>query len=143
MLKLTPLNIKKVIKSLEKKKNKADSTLFQELILTAERIKAEARKRIARLSRGRKYTSKGIVRFSSRPGDAPNTQTGTLIRGIESFITNQGVGVRSRAKYSKKLEFGAGNIEARPFLEPSLLKIWGRDKSKVIDKIVKSMRKVK
>jgi len=57
----------------------------------------------------------------SKPGAAPNSDTGNLARNI---TVSSGTGIfskvytvliRSRAKYSQALEFGTKDMEARPF----------------------------
>jgi hypothetical protein len=61
---------------------------------------------------------------ASRPGDAPNTDTGELIRGIQVEITPSAVFVGVEASQDAKamgLEFGTmdGRLAARPFLFPA------------------------
>lgn len=62
---------------------------------------------------------------ASNPGDAPNTDTGELIRGIQIEITGQDVFVGVESSQDEKalgLEFGTldGRLKARPFLTPAL-----------------------
>lgn len=62
---------------------------------------------------------------ASKPGDAPNTDTGELIRGIQIEITGADVFVGVESSQDEKalaLEFGKldGSLEARPFLFPAL-----------------------
>lgn len=62
---------------------------------------------------------------ASKPGDAPNTDTGELIRGIQIEITGADVFVGVESSQDEKalaLEFGTldGSLEARPFLFPAL-----------------------
>lgn len=62
--------------------------------------------------------------IASKPGDAPNTDTGELIRGIQIEITPDAVFVGVEASQDEKamgLEFGTldGRLAARPFLFPA------------------------
>jgi hypothetical protein len=62
---------------------------------------------------------------ASNPGDAPNTDTGELIRGIQIEVTGADVFVGVESSQDEKalaLEFGKldGSLEARPFLFPAL-----------------------
>ena len=61
---------------------------------------------------------------ASKPGDAPNTDTGELIRGIQVEATAAAVFVGVEASQDRKalaLEFGKldGSLAARPFLFPA------------------------
>lgn len=58
----------------------------------------------------------------SKPGDAPNTDRGTLIQSI-GFGFDEGkllAVVGTSLKYGKWLEFGTKHITARPWLLPAL-----------------------
>lgn len=62
--------------------------------------------------------------IASKPGDAPNTDTGELIRGIQVEVTPKAVLVGVEASQDAKataLEFGTmdGRLAARPFLFPA------------------------
>lgn len=62
--------------------------------------------------------------IASRPGDAPNTDTGELIRGIQVEIMPGSVRVgveQSQDLKATALEFGTldGSLAARPFLFPA------------------------
>lgn len=62
--------------------------------------------------------------IASKPGDAPNTDTGELIRGVQVEVTADAVFVGVEASQDKKalaLEFGRedGSMAARPFLFPA------------------------
>lgn len=65
----------------------------------------------------------------SRPGDAPNTDTGTLVRSITVKAEGNVVFVGTKVKYGRHLEFGTKGItglhtgkglSARPWLHPAL-----------------------
>lgn len=62
----------------------------------------------------------------SRPGDAPNTDTGFLANSI----TTRQVGALTHeiavgAEYGAHLEFGAPGLEPRPFMGPTALHVEG------------------
>ena len=102
----------------------ADATVAAGKLVTG-----DARKSVQALSPGAP-----VIRFprgqapkahiTSRPGDAPNTDSGQLVNGIEMSIKPDGVyvgvgrkGVRDYATY---LEFGTRKMRARPFIQPAL-----------------------
>lgn len=68
-----------------------------------------------------RYGPKRVVRVS-KPGDAPNTDFGTLIKSIGWNIdeTNMIGEVGTNLEYGKHLEFGTQNMAARPWLQPAL-----------------------
>lgn len=76
------------------------------------------------LRRGRPRNQPHVA---SRPGDAPNTDMGDLVRGIRVTRVEQTGPFRYRAKVvsqdgkSAWLEYGTINMEARPFMRPALL----------------------
>ena len=92
----------------------------------AELIQGEARKLVARESKGKKgwsYREGGnkVPHRTSIPGDAPNTDTGRLIGSIMAEPLKNGavVGVGTSVKYAFALEFGDSDMAARPFLTPA------------------------
>ena len=93
----------------------------------AELIQGEARKLIAKESKGEKgwsYREGGnkVPHTTSIPGDAPNTDTGTLKKSVMvEPVPGKGAKVGSSLKYARALEFGyaPNNLEARPFLIPA------------------------
>lgn len=84
------------------------------LFAGAERIQVEAQLSITRGS----VSGKGHV--ASKPGEAPNQDSGVLAGNIET--TQPGplrVRVASEAPYSAPLEFGTSKMAARPFMRPA------------------------
>lgn len=66
-------------------------------------------------------SGKGHV--ASRPGEAPNNDTGTLANNIETVSVGElRVEVSSNAPYSAALEYGTSRMEERPFMRPALAK---------------------
>lgn len=55
-------------------------------------------------------------------GEAPNTDTGTLVKSINVEVRPDGVYVGSTLKYAGWLEFGTRQMGARPWLNPALEK---------------------
>lgn len=70
---------------------------------------------------GKTYKRGNKTHTASGPGEMPATDTGELISSIN--ISSNGKGhaeVIADAEHAKYLEFGTVNMEARPFLHPSL-----------------------
>lgn len=94
---------------------------------TAQAIRGTAIKSIQRLSAGSVVSRAGqggkqYQHTASRPGDAPNTDTGRLVSSIQvqPLSPNQTMFVGTSLKYGKHLEFGTGSMEARPWLMPAV-----------------------
>jgi HK97 gp10 family phage protein len=70
---------------------------------------------------GISYKRRNITHKASAPGEPPATDTGFLVSQIfaKVDVNKLGAQVESRAPYSKFLEFGTVNMEARPFLMPA------------------------
>tara|TARA_R100000935_G_C2706900_1_gene112510 strand:+ start:40 stop:468 length:429 start_codon:yes stop_codon:yes gene_type:complete len=76
---------------------------------------------------GRIYTKGGVSHTASIAGQPPATDQGNLANNITIDVSSKKNGsvvgqIISSAKYSKALEFGTTNIEARPFMQPALRK---------------------
>lgn len=76
---------------------------------------------------GRTYTRRSVTHQASAPGEYPATDLGGLVQGITTEVDRQMDGsvvgkIISSAPYSKALEYGTRNMEARPFMAPSLAK---------------------
>jgi HK97 gp10 family phage protein len=56
----------------------------------------------------------------SAAGDAPNTDTGALVRSIQIETKPDAIFVGSSIEYSAALEFGTKRMQARPWLIPAL-----------------------
>lgn len=80
-----------------------------------------------RYHRGRQ----GKMVLTSKPGDAPNVDTGNLIRSYKwqfDKVDMEAV-VGSGVPYSKHLEFGTKHIKARPHLRPAFDKYFEETKN--------------
>lgn len=84
------------------------------LFAAGEAIQVEAQLSITRGA----VSGKGHV--PSRPGEAPNQDTGVLGNNIETVQKELLlVEVSSNAPYSAALEFGTSKMGARPFMQPA------------------------
>lgn len=73
---------------------------------------------------GSVYTRRSVTHQASAPGEAPASDTGTLIGSIYHEAENDlRYAVGSRADYAPWLEFGTRKMGARPFFRPALEKI--------------------
>jgi HK97 gp10 family phage protein len=80
---------------------------------------------------------------ASAPGEAPATDTGTLVSSIESKMEVLSPGVAGAAvwtekKYGRWLEFGTIHIEPRPWLTPALESNRARFPKALGDAVVKA-----
>lgn len=94
------------------------------LITGGKMVEAEAKQLIAAPSIGdwvTRYRNGGnsYEHFASKAGEPPNTDTGTLIKSIQTEITHNAVYVGTNNEYAPHLEFGTVKMAARPFLNPA------------------------
>lgn len=70
----------------------------------------------------RRYNPKRTVNVS-RPGEAPNTDTGRLVQSIKFDFKDNGLRGRvgTNLKYGAALEFGTSKMDARPWLSTAVL----------------------
>lgn len=124
MIKAVIKNKKKfeaILKATEKKFTAAQKLSVQEATLA---LHSRTVKLIQVTSSGVKatrYRPKRTVTVS-KPGDAPNTDTGRLIQSMKFDFKNQGLQGRvgSNLKYAKSLEFGTSIMAPRPFLSTAI-----------------------
>ena len=106
-------------------------------------VKADAIRSVRRHSAGRTYKRGTRTHVASRPGDAPNTDTGNLIRNIRvstakgNMLKGYSAEVRAITPYAMRLEYGKGDLKARPFMQPAL----DKNKKKIIKLISKAVDK--
>lgn len=87
---------------------------------TAQRIRTDSIRSIQRSPAvGRRYPSGKQTHVASAAGNPPRTDTGELVRMINSKVGQLEAEVVSSAPYSSYLEFGTTNMRARPFLFPA------------------------
>jgi HK97 gp10 family phage protein len=70
---------------------------------------------------------------ASAPGEPPASDTGFLVNNIKRHMSGDNLEgeVRSRADYSKFLEFGTSKMLPRPFMFPALEKNRGKIKQRI------------
>lgn len=133
-------NLKKALRKVQKDPELLLHEKISEGVLM---IHATAIKNISSRSQGEsetRYKPKRQVTVS-RPGDAPNTDRGTLVKSIIFEVDAgelRGV-VGSNLSYAKDLEFGTKKMDARPWLAPAFRE-WLKKKGKNFFKI--NLRKV-
>lgn len=91
---------------------------------------------------GRVYQRRGVKHQASAPGEAPASDTGNLVRNIQTEIdTNNLVGrVNFGTEYAAALEFGTEKMEARPFARPALANKVGEIYSTTMDEVRKVLK---
>jgi HK97 gp10 family phage protein len=81
---------------------------------SADAIRAEAFRSISAGS------VSGAGHVASKPGEAPNRDTGNLQSKLKTVPTGPiSAEVRSEAAYAAPLEFGTSNMAARPYMRPA------------------------
>ena len=83
-------------------------------------------KKQAKAGRTRGTARSQAIHIASKPGDAPNKDQGGLTRNIR-VSTGKGnikkgyyATVRAITPYAQRLEYGQGNVAARPYMRPAL-----------------------
>jgi HK97 gp10 family phage protein len=104
-----------------------DRVIRESVYGVAQNVRSHAVKSIATVSVGQtvtRYTAAGnpYDHIASKGGDAPNSDTGTLIRSIaiEPQKPAMSIGVGTNTEYAKFLEFGTERMVERPFLLPAM-----------------------
>jgi HK97 gp10 family phage protein len=125
-------------------KNTADA-----LVAGAQLVRTAAIKSIQQQSPGEaviRYRNGGspIEHRASLPGDAPNTDTGTLVKSVVVEVNTAGVFVgviRDKVRdYATFLEFGTSKMKARPWLLPARDKSAAQVRKLLEDAIEKTIR---
>lgn len=84
-------------------------------------VEAEMKLEMTRPKSGREYPRQGRIHIASAPGEAPAVDTGFLINSIQTVIkSDYEAEIAIGAEYAEALEFGAGDIAARPFVRPAI-----------------------
>ncbi len=127
IIKHSIVGTKKLNKALAKLSPEINRRVREELIEGGFLIESTAKKSIQKPSSGITYIRKDRPNHvASKPGSAPNTDTGNLVRNIFTEITDKKnstkVIVRTDVEYGIHLEFGTTNMEARPWLFPAIQK---------------------
>jgi HK97 gp10 family phage protein len=101
----------------------ADKELADAVRLTAQSIRGNAQKAIARGTKsGIVYekTNPRRVHTASAAGEAPATDTGRLVGSIRADVAGKEASVSANTVYAAPLEFGTRDMQPRPFLVPAL-----------------------
>ena len=118
------VDTKRVLARLKRiEKNEGDA-LAVAVGVAAELVRTDAIRSIQRGSRsGRTYKRGSVFHRASGPGEAPKTDTGSLVSSIFSSLRKQRnkpvAFVGSDIVYAKHLEFGTRHMAARPWLQPA------------------------
>lgn len=107
-------------------------------------IRTDAKREIRRMSAGKTVTRRGKKVVVSKPGDAPNSDTGRLLASVlvspvkGNMFKGYSVEVKSITPYSLRLEYGPKGSKslARPFMQPALEK----NKKKINNLMKKAVR---
>jgi HK97 gp10 family phage protein len=118
---------KELIANLKKLDKNMGAAIKNGLRLSAEDARTKAIRSIQAQSVGKVVTriSQGGNQYEhtvSRPGDAPNTDSGNLVKNIAVEVkspTSVEVGIGEAASYGAHLEFGTERMESRPWLLPA------------------------
>lgn len=116
-------------------------------------VETEAKKSIQEVGMGThviRYRNGGSKKshIAAKPGIAPNTDTGALVRSVVTEIKGDSVFVGSSLEYAAYLEFGTLNKAdgsehnaARPFLQPALEANKGKIKDLFAEAVKDAVRK--
>jgi HK97 gp10 family phage protein len=117
-------DISKLIQKLESTPTAVEKGVNLALKKAALELHREAVSGIREVSGGEiqtRYNPKRSV-VVSKPGDAPNSDTGQLIQSIQFELEDGKAFVGSNLGYASDLEFGTKNMAARPWLSLAFMK---------------------
>lgn len=103
--------------------NKYSDAIAKAAFVAAQSVRSDAIRSIQNVSSGEtvtRYRADGTPykHTASKEGDAPNTDTGDLVKSVQVEVKSDGVYVGSRLEYAGHLEFRL----SRPWLLPALEK---------------------
>lgn len=135
--------VNELIRNLEKLRNNFGEEVADSLYAAGETVRGTAIKSIQEVSAGstvKRYTNGGnqYSHVASKPGDAPNTDTGALVNSVAVEARDDGVYVGSNLKYAPWLEFGTSDMASRPWLFPALQ----NSKKKIVRLLENGIKKV-
>lgn len=127
---------KGALKAMERRLDAPDQVM-KRLEVVGARIESEARRSVQAVSSGKRavrYTKPKGKRtvVVSKPGDAPNTDTGQAVKSIRRVVnkSQRTVQVGTNLDYLAMLEFKSRNRAERPWLRPAFKKVLKRVGSK-------------
>lgn len=111
-----------VLKSLAKFERDASQEVRNVINAAALSIQGDAIKLIQRGDKtGNAYTKGGKTHIASAPGEAPATDTGSLVASIKvKQASTDKAYVYAEAEYAPMLEFGTTRMDERPFMRPAV-----------------------
>lgn len=116
-------NTDKVIKKLQQLPAKVTVEVKKAVETSALLVEGTAKTSIQRGPKsGEIYVRQNITHQASASGEAPATDTGALASSISHWFKDDGLSVLigSYLQYARFLEYGTVNMDARPFLFPSV-----------------------
>jgi HK97 gp10 family phage protein len=113
-----------VAKALKAYGKRAEDEIAKAVTATALQVDGDIKKAIQRGAKsGRVYVRRGKSHQASAPGQAPATDTGSLVSSIKfKQVTRLTAEVESRLAYAAFLEFGTQRMAARPAWVPAIEK---------------------
>ena len=134
-----------LIRNLNRLGRNSKKAIAQGVFMTAQQVRTAAVKSIQEQSQGETVTrisqaGNEYSHVTSRPGDAPNTDTGALVRSIavEPPMPAETMFVGSGIDYALWLETGTRRMRPRPWLMPAV----DAHRSKLNDNIAKAVRRM-
>jgi HK97 gp10 family phage protein len=135
-----------LLKKLQNLDTESKKSINAEIFKAVNKMKNSTIDAIQTPSEGRAYKRRGKTHIASKPGEAPNIDTGILLKSIIADISPNiftgimGVRNREALKYALYLEFGTSKMAARPFLKPSFNKHKKEAKEKILNAIKQALR---
>jgi HK97 gp10 family phage protein len=138
----TVTGVNDVINNLNKLRDEVGEEMADSLYAAGEVVRGSAIRSIQEVSAGSQVTryrngGNSYQHTASKPGDAPNTDSGDLVKSIAVEAKLDGVYVGSNLDYAAHLEFGTSNMAPRPWLLPAKLK----SHKKIVQLIAKGIKK--
>jgi hypothetical protein len=139
------MSAKQLMAALKKLGANAEKAIAQGVYMTAQQVRTDAVKSIQAQSAGEtvtRYSQGGnpYNHVASRPGDAPNTDTGNLVKSIavEPSKPSADMAVGSGLDYALWLETGTKRMKPRPWLMPAV----DANRKKLNDNITKAVNRM-
>lgn len=139
------MNIRQFNQKMDQRIKNVEKEVEKRMVRSVELVRGHAVKNIARGSKSgttRQLYNPRRTHTSSAPGEFPASDTGFLVSSITTDVDVEGTTVVGKivasAPYAPHLEFGTTNMQARPFMQPSL-----ESQSRRIEKIFAEGKLVK
>lgn len=127
-------NLEQVLEALRRYGERAQQAVGNAVQATALEVRGDIQRQIQRGPKtGRTYLRGSVSHRASAPGEAPATDTGTLVGSILYQSTSaSSAKVLSRLPYATFLEFGTQRIAPRPSWTPAIERGGPRLQSRVV-----------